>query len=109
MNYNTTTETNGKAHCHFLVRDTAQSMAKAVYEKMCSQSDAFYKANPSEKKFVKALWPNLVLDARATLVSMLRGGYPDELKAQIAEAIIQDNTLTRGRPDRIASRKRTGG
>lgn len=101
------TETTAKAHCHFLVRDTAQKMALAIYEKMCSNSDTFYKRNPSEKAFVAKLWPSLIEEARATLVAMLRGSYPEELKEQIAAAIIQDNSLTRGRPQRVASRQRT--
>ena len=101
------TLSNNQPHCHFLVKETAHKMAGALYEKMCSKSDAFFSANPSEQVFIAAFWGSLVEDARATLVAMLRGAYPEELKEQIAAAIIADNSLTRGRPARVASRRRT--
>lgn len=101
-------QTKTQAHCHKLIRETAQSMAMKLYEHMCEHSDAFYKANPEPAPFIAKLWPTLIEDARATLVAMLRGSYPETLKEQIAAAIIADNTLTRGRPERVASRKRTG-
>lgn len=103
-----TNQTESQTYCHKLVKETAQSMAKALYDSMCSRSNAFYEANPSETVFVAGLWPTLVEEARATLVDMLAGGYPDALKEEIAAAIIADNTLTRGRPQRLASRLRTG-
>lgn len=83
-------------------------MAASLYEKMATISPSFYKDHPDEQRFINAHWQYLIEPARTTLVSMLTGGYPQELKDQIAEAIIADNTLTRGRPERVASRNRTG-
>lgn len=102
------TLTDKKAHCHLLVKDTARSLAEALYEKMASASPAFYKANPEVRTFVNHTWKHLIEEARTTLVRMLSLPYPQELKDQIAEAIILDNTLTRDRPARQASRVRTG-
>jgi len=93
--------------CHTLIRETAESMAKSLYEKLAVKND-FFAANPKETPFVAKMWPVLIEEARATLVNMLSLPYPEQLKEQIADAIIKDNTLTRGRPDRVASRQRTG-
>lgn len=100
--------TSEKAHCHVLVKDTARGLATALYQHMATKSDSFYKANPEVEPFVNSMWQHFVEEARATLVKMLTLPYPEELKEQIAAAIILDNTLTRGRPERIASRVRTG-
>ena len=93
--------------CHSLIKETAQSLARNLYEKLALKND-FFAVNPKEAPFVEKMWPVLIEDARATLVNMLSLPYPEELKEQIADAIIKDNTLTRGRPDRVASRLRTG-
>ena len=100
--------TDKKAHCHFLVKETARSLAEALYEKMASESPGFYKANPQAQAFVNVNWKHFLEEARSTLVQMLTLPYPEELKEQIAEAIIQDSSLTRDRPARLASRIRTG-
>lgn len=100
--------TSEKAHCHVLVKDTARGLATALYQHMAMKSDSFYKANPQVEPFVNSMWKHFVEEARATLIKMLSLPYPQELKDQIAEAIILDNTLTRDRPERIASRVRTG-
>ena len=100
--------TDKKAHCHVLVKDTARSLAEALYEKMASESPGFYKANPEALPFINSNWKHFLEEARSTLVQMLTLPYPEELKEQIAEAIIQDSSLTRDRPARLASRIRTG-
>ena len=93
--------------CHQLIADTAKSLARSLYEKMASRSNEFFKEVPSEELFVAKVWPGLVEDARSTLIDMLAGNYPEELKEQIHKAIVLDNTLTRGRPERVGSRLRT--
>ena len=90
------------------MKETARGLAEALYERMASASPGFYKANPKPLPFINSTWQHLIEEARTTLIQMLSLAYPQELKDEIVEAIIQDNSLTRDRPDRIASRVRTG-
>lgn len=90
------------AHCHKLLRKTAQEMAGALYEHLATD-DVFYRLNPSQKHFINTQWPRLLDKARATLAQMLSGNYPDSLKAQIHEALILDNALRRGRMGRVGA------
>lgn len=95
-------------YCHKLVAETAKNLARSIYERLASTNNEFFAQNPSMEVFVGKTWPGLVEDARTTLVQMLTLPYPEELKEQIHEAIVLDNSLTRGRPERVASRTRTG-
>lgn len=93
--------------CHQLIADTAKSLARHLYERLATRSNEFFREVPSEELFVEKTWPGLIEDARSTLIDMLAGTYPEELKAEIHRAIVLDNTLTRGRPERVGSRIRT--
>lgn len=95
-------------YCHHLIAETAKALATRLYQHSVLRNNEFFAQNRSEKDFVAACWPSLIEEARSTLVDMLRGPYPEELKTQIHEAMVLDNTLTRGRPERVASRSRTG-
>ena len=95
-------------YCHKLVAETAKNFARLMHQRLCTKDNAFFAQNPSEDEFVRKVWGTLIEDARATLVDMLSQPLPDALKDQIATAIIADNTLTRGRLERVASRMRTG-
>ena len=90
-------------HCHKLIRATAQDMAGAVFDEMCSLNNRGYaqlKANNPGKtssqlraRFIIKMWPKLVEDARTTLAQMLGGTYDEKLKAEISDALIKDNEL----------------
>lgn len=95
-------------YCHKLVAETAKSFARLLHERLCRKDNDFFVQNPDENEFVRQVWPTMIEDARATLVDMFSQPLPDALKDEIAAAIIADNTLTRGRLERVASRLRTG-
>lgn len=95
-------------YCHKLVAETAKNLARAAYEHIAVRNNEFFAQNPSMEAFVAKTWPGFVEDARTTLVKMLSGSYPEELKQEIYQAIVLDNQLTRGRLERVASRQRTG-
>lgn len=95
-----------QTYCHKLIAETAKSLARSIYEHNAKRDNEFF-AQVDEETFVSRSWPGLVEDARTTLVNMLAGSYPEALKEEIAQAIILDNTLTRGRPERVASRLKT--
>lgn len=78
----------------------------SMYEQMASRMDGFHKALSAEQ-FCDMMWPELVEEARATLLRMLHGNYPADLKDEIAQAIVLDNTLTFGRQERVQSRLKT--
>lgn len=81
--------------CHFLIKETAEGMAKACYEKLASMSDVWYATHPSVDAYVRATWPMLIDEARATLTRMLTLPLAEELKIQISDALIADKTLPR--------------
>lgn len=94
--------------CHSLIKKTAQGLSARLYEHMAKNSNAFFKKWPKPGPFIEATWGDFVEDARTTLVDMLTTNIPEALKEEIADAIVKDNTLTRGREARLASRLRTG-
>lgn len=96
---------NGAA-AHKLVREVAVKMAHEAYAALMARNDwydALKRANPGvtsewlEKGWVNAHWGDFVEGARATMAKMLAGPQDGPLKEQIAEALMLDNTLTRGR------------
>jgi len=94
------------AHCHILVATTAQENCRLLYGALMS-NNAFYaewkrqhpgaSAKGLEKAFVAKFWSRGVEVARATLAHMLTLPLEEDLKSTIAEALILDNTLIRGR------------
>lgn len=97
-------------HAHKLVAETAQGMAREVWDKiMTTRGDIFarWKAQPDneglstkelEDKFCAKLWPTLLDEARTTLGAMLSNPSIDPLqKEQIYESLCLDSTLLRGR------------
>ena len=88
------------SYCHRLIRDTARSMAEEIYEVGASDND-WYEKYPDRKAYVKAAWPLLIEEARATLARLLTTPINEKLKEQISEALILDNTL---RADRAGIR-----
>lgn len=92
-------------HAHVLVAKTAKEMAGALFEEMM-RDNALYKQwkaqcpeltpKKLQQRFILQAQPLLLEQARATLAKMLTGPYPEALKDQIADALIQDRIL---RPD----------
>lgn len=94
------------AATHKLVREVAVQMAHKAYAALMSRNewyDALKRANPGvtsewlEKGWVNEHWGDFVEAARATMAGMLAGPQDGPLKEQIAEALMLDSTLTRGR------------
>lgn len=99
------------AHCHFLLRDTAVEMAHEAYGALMKRNDwyALWKqSRPGlnvralESRWVSEHWGDFIEGARAVLASMLERPIAEGLKDQIAEALILDNTLVRGRAKPLA-------
>jgi len=91
-------------HCHVLIARTAQEMAGVLYDEQMTDNVIYAAAKRqgmTRGKYVKAKWPLLVQQARATLATMLQTSTDDRLKEQIAEALIQDNALMRGRKNLV--------
>lgn len=104
--------TQTSAHCHKMIRDVAQAMAHEVYDELMKDNEWYkiwkkknYGASQKalEERFVRAVWPGLIEQARATLAQMLSGPLDANLKDQIYEALLLDNTLIYGRqnPSRV--------
>lgn len=94
------------AHVHHMVRDTAVAMAHEAYDALMQRNDwyALHKSeHPGasaaglEKAWVNDHWAQYIEGARSVMASMLAGPIPDTLKDQIAEALILDKSLVRGR------------
>jgi hypothetical protein len=98
------------AHCHLLIAKTAQDMTRALYE-ATMQNDTLFtewkRQHPGmsgsglENAFVKKYWPAAIDGARATLAHMLTLPGDEGLKETIAEALILDKSLIKGRKDNV--------
>lgn len=84
------------AYCHKLIATTAKDMASTLYDEMMLDNALYADATArgvTRKKFVMRVWPELIRQARATLITMLTGELSETLKAQIEDALIKDNAL----------------
>lgn len=77
---------------HNLIAKTAKEMAAEWYES-AAHDNAFYRAFPSRRNFVRAMWSAFAPQARAILASMLAGDYPQSMKDEIYEALQLDWTF----------------
>jgi hypothetical protein len=77
---------------HVMVRQTAISMAQELYE-LAAKDNAFYKRYPTRGAFLRLAWPQLIPQARATLATMLAKPLDENLKSQIHQALILDNSV----------------
>jgi hypothetical protein len=84
-------------HAHRLVANVASQMAAAVYEACCSRSNLFYELNPNAQAYVDKTWPKFLDQARITLTDLLNRTKDQYVKDEIADALIKDNMLRRGR------------
>lgn len=87
-------------HCHELIAKTAQDMARAVYEELAKRND-WYALNPDMETWIKAKWGLYITEARSTLAGMLNTHISETLKEQIADALVKDNSLQRGRSNNL--------
>lgn len=91
------TKQHGDFVAHKLVAETAKKMAAESYDAWATDSNEFYKIYPSQKAYIKAAWSLFVPMARTTLTERLSSNINDDLKEQIADALIKDNALRFGR------------
>lgn len=97
---------NKNVAAHKMVRSVAIGLAIEVYEELMAKDNERYARwkrlcpdlTPERvmKRWVRMAWPAMIPAARATLARMLKGNYSDHLKAEIADALIKDNTLRIG-------------
>ncbi len=88
---------------HKLVYETAVGMADAVFEEAMSRDNTMFRTmrerHPGKptsflrKRFVSALAPTLLGDARATLAQILATTTDEALKLRIYEALTLDNAV----------------
>lgn len=83
-------------HAHKLVAHVAMEMAQAVYE-ACARDNAWYRGHRDRTAFVRALAPEMVPQARATLTDMLaRNTVSEQDKAIIMDVLAADQAIPRG-------------
>lgn len=94
------------SYCHELIAKTAREMAGALWEEQAKQDFWYHQyqrafpglsASQLQTKFIAAKWPLLIQVARATLTDMLTTNISETLKDQIADALIKDRSLLRGK------------
>lgn len=101
--------TRPSAHAHKVVLDMAIEMAHELYSTMMSDNqwyDHWKRANPRiakqprqlEARFVQKNLALMLPQARAMLAGALSRTTDPALAETIYEALLLDNTLTRGRP-----------
>ena len=98
-----------RVHAHKLVLETARAMAASLFEDLAKDNArwAEFQATwpegltraKAERMWVEGMAPKLLGEARDTLARLLNTNLAPDLKDQIADALILDNTLRRGRAD----------
>lgn len=81
---------------HQMVAEVAKGMAEAVWEALCTKSDAFHAKWPSVDEFRTRRWSSFITPAREQLAEML--GMPDsqvspDQKAQIHDALLKNAAI----------------
>lgn len=82
---------------------TAVEMAAAFYEEM-KMTDQFPRGI-SQRKFVKKTWSQFLPVARAKLIEMLAGDYPEAMKAEILEAMQEESAMADAHEAKLKGRK----
>lgn len=92
-------------HCHKMIRSAAIEMAAEIYAKIMGGDNELYaqwkkicpELNPVmlEIRMIEMLWPKLIPEARATLARLLTTTMAEDLKEEIADALVADATLRR--------------
>lgn len=81
---------------HKLVASTAKEIAAAEYERFASKSNTFFAQYKDQDEWVRKGWRYFVVAARTTLAKLLETNMDENLKEEIADALIKDNSLRRG-------------
>lgn len=85
---------NGKGGVHWRIAEAAKEFAGEFYEARASFDNAFYKAWPNQRNFIRKNWKSFVGPARQVLTSMLNTpGRPEDQKEQIYEALLMDRVI----------------
>lgn len=90
---------------HHIIADAAKAIARESYEGMAHENE-FYAEWPNREQFVAANWRMFVEGARAALLKILSGDYPDAMKEPIYEAMLIDGSL-KAQPGAPKSRAKT--
>lgn len=94
------------AHCHFLIKETAESIAHEAYAALMSNNSWYAKlkelypqcnSQQLEDGWVAMHWGAFIDPARATLAGLLATPIDEGLKETIFDALCKDATLVRGR------------
>jgi hypothetical protein len=78
--------------CHKAVREIAKEMAGAAYEEL-AKNDDFHQGHPNQNLFIAKNWKSFVRHARASLLQILGGDYPDAMKADTYDIYMKDRIL----------------
>lgn len=79
---------------HRLVKQTAEGIAGAFYERAAGKDDRFYQEWPSVKDFIRKNWRHFIVTSRQVLATMLgRSSTTPHMKAEIYEALTLDGQL----------------
>lgn len=100
------TKSQSSAHVHKMIAKVAQEMCFALYEELMTRDEWYrdWKAkHPGASSrglaeaFVKKNWARYIEQSRATLAGLLSQPIDDVLKEQIADALVLDKSLVKGR------------
>ena len=78
--------------CHKEIRRISKEMAGAAYEEL-AKDEMFHKEYPKQNAFIARHWKNFIGHARSSLLQILSGSYPEAIKEEVFEIIVQDRTL----------------
>ncbi len=103
MQINERSHTTSGAMCHELIAKLAKEIAEKSYDSFASDN-TFYKMYPNAKRYVSKEWGRFVPEARDILAKMLGMKHISiEQKEVIADALMLDRTLPKGRMSGIIS------
>ncbi len=101
-------KTKSGAHCHIDVAKVAQGLCRESYGNIVHNNELYAAwrakhpgASPKglEEAFVKQYWGEYIPLARATMAHLLHIPGNEHLKESIADALILDKQLVRGREE----------
>lgn len=87
---------------HPLIQSVAFEMAAEMYEQLARTDAEFRKTWPDQKEWAQLSWGLYVESARSTLARLLQTNADEQLKSQIYEAILADNSVRHGRGVQVA-------
>lgn len=89
--------TNDARMVHWLVKKTAEELAGEYYEYAASNKkhgDAFYKAFPNQRKFIKKEWRSFIAATKDIMTTIMSNPMtPEGQRQEIYHALVLDATL----------------